>query len=115
MEASAFSLIITIVNRGFADEVMDAARVRGATGGTIIHGKGSTGSKELEQFYNIILQEEKEAILIVASKEKRNDIMDGILHAANLSSEAHGVTFSLPVEDFHLLKKLAPKKNETKP
>jgi len=107
-----YDLIVTIVNRGFSQVVMDAARAAGATGGTILHGKGSIGSKELEHFYNIVLQEEKEAVLIVTSKETRNAIMDAILHAANLASEAHGITFSLPVEDFVLLKKQKPVKEE---
>ena len=99
-----FDLVFTIVNRGFSETVMDAARERGATGGTILHGKGSI-AKDMEQFFNIGLNEEKEAVLIVTPNENRNNIMDGILHAANLDSGAHGVTFSLPVEDFIVLKK----------
>ena len=35
----AFELIVAIVNRGFSDLVMDAARKAGASGGTILHGR----------------------------------------------------------------------------
>ena len=36
-----FELVITIVNRGFADKVMDAAKAAGATGGTVLYARGS--------------------------------------------------------------------------
>ena len=38
-----FELIVCIINRGFSDTVMTAARGSGARGGTILHAKG-TGS-----------------------------------------------------------------------
>ena len=41
-------LIFTIVNVGFADEVMEKARKCGVKGGTIIHGRG-TAKKDAEQ------------------------------------------------------------------
>lgn len=104
METSMHDLIIVIVNRGFSETVMDAARERGARGGTILHGRG-TGAEMLQQFYNMVLQEEKELVLIVASKDIRKNIMDGIMRAAGLATDAHGVVFSLPVEDFVILKK----------
>ena len=45
-------LIFTIVNVGFADEVMEKARKCGVKGGTIIHGRG-TATKDAEQFFDI--------------------------------------------------------------
>ena len=38
---SAYALIVTIVNRGYADDVMDAARNAGARGGTIMYARGA--------------------------------------------------------------------------
>ena len=42
--------IISIVNHGFSDLVMEAAKSAGATGGTVISGHG-TGNKDIEQFF----------------------------------------------------------------
>lgn len=100
---SNLCLIFTIINRGFAEAVMDAAREKGATGGTIIHGKGTGANSKL--FHNIAVEEEKDAVLIVAKTDIKNEIMQSIMRAAGLSTEAQGVTFTLPVEDFFLLKK----------
>lgn len=41
MEENKFCLIVTIVNQGFADVVMDAAREVNARGGTILKAKGT--------------------------------------------------------------------------
>ena len=38
---SAYALIITIVNRGYSDDVMDAARDAGARGGTVMYAHGA--------------------------------------------------------------------------
>ena len=41
MEEQKFEVIIVLVNSGFADVVMDAAREEGARGGTIVHARGT--------------------------------------------------------------------------
>ena len=52
MEDIKFELIVCIVNAGFSQNVMDAARAAGARGGTIIRGRGSA-NPEAEEFFNI--------------------------------------------------------------
>ena len=47
-----YKCIIAIVNSGFAEEAMEAAKACGARGGTILHGRG-TISKEAEKLFNI--------------------------------------------------------------
>ena len=68
-----YELIVTIVNRGFNDVVMDAARQVGARGGTIINARGA-GAHEAEKLFGIPIQPEKEIVLIlVRHNGKRND------------------------------------------
>lgn len=93
-----FDLIITIVNRGFDDVVMDAARKAGATGGTILHARGA-GVHEAEKFFGISIQPEKDVILILAKREYKKQIMYEIRNKAGLNKEGKGLSFSLPVED----------------
>ena len=52
-------LIVVILNEGYADLVMDAARAAGAGGGTVLHAKG-TGSKRGEKFFGVSLADEKD-------------------------------------------------------
>ena len=93
-----YVLTVTVVNRGFADQVIDAAREVGARGGTIIYARG-TGVHEMEKFLNISIQPEKELILIVVKKSQAKEITSAITKAAGLKTEGRGISFSLPVTD----------------
>lgn len=91
-------MIIAICNKGYADEVMDAARKGGATGGTIIHAKG-TASEHEKKFYGMFIADEKEILYIVSPQEKRTNIMKAITESTGPSTEAHAIAFSLPVTE----------------
>ena len=91
-------LIISIFNRGYSDTVMDAAKKAGARGGTVLNARG-TGSHEVEKFFGITIQPEKEMVLILVDKELRNAVMQAIVKAAGLNSAGQGISFSLPVSD----------------
>ena len=93
-----YDLIMTIVNRGFADHVVDAARKAGAHGGTVFYARG-TGLHEVEKFFAISIQPEKEVILNIVLHENTHDIMHSIVAAAGLKTEAKGLAFALPISD----------------
>lgn len=94
----AYELIIAVGNEGCTDTVMNAARAAGATGGTVIHGKG-TGAKTDEKFYNVSIAKEKEVILIVAQSERKTEIMKSILEKAGPETPSGAILFSLPVNE----------------
>ena len=89
-------LIMSIVDKGFTDELMDTARNAGATGGTVVKAKG-TGA-DIAKFFGVSISEEKEIVYIVADKQKRDDIMHAIMQSCGTNTEAHGIVFSLPVD-----------------
>lgn len=94
----AYEMIVAITNEGRTDMVMNAAREAGATGGTVLHGKGEGGKSE-EKFYNVSIAHEKEVILIVSKTEQKTDIMRSILEKAGPNTEAQTVVFSLPTSE----------------
>lgn len=91
-----FELIVAIVNEGRTDIVMNAARSAGATGGTVLHGKG-TAAEETARFLNVSLADEKEIIFIIARQEHKAGIMRAVLEKAGPHTEAGTVLFSTPV------------------
>lgn len=98
MEKREYDLILTIVNRGFADQVVDAARKAGAHGGTVFYARG-TGIHEIEKFFAISIQPEKEVVMIVVKHKETQAIMHAIVEAAGLNTEGKGLAFSLPIAD----------------
>ena len=89
-------LIYVILNEGASDQVMHAARSAGATGGTVLLGKG-TGSRETGKFLGISLASEKDVVLIVAEAAKKAAIMKAIVEQAGPGTDAGAICFSLPV------------------
>ena len=97
-DAPSHDLIITIINRGFTDLVMEAALPAGARGGTVLHARGA-GSRDAAQFLGITIQPEKEMVMILTPHDKKVPIMQAITRGAGLNSEGKGIVFSLPVTD----------------
>lgn len=97
-EKISSDLIVCIVNQGNSGELMNTARAAGATGGTVLHARGSAHEGAVK-FFGISLQDEKEMILILSNREKKTAIMQAICEAHGLNSEARGIVFSLPVDN----------------
>ena len=91
-----YELVVALINRGYTDLVMEAARQVGAPGGTVLNTRG-IGSEDVEQFLGISIQSEKEIVFLVVPTEKRQDVMQAISHEAGLKTPAKGVVLSLPV------------------
>lgn len=90
-------VIFCIVNTGFADDVMDAAREAGAGGGTVIRARG-TANQEAEKIFNIAIQPEKEIVMILAEKKLKGDILHALYKKVGLSTPSQGIAFSMPVD-----------------
>ncbi|MDR3355687.1 MAG: hypothetical protein LBO04_00655 [Spirochaetaceae bacterium] len=90
-----YDLIVTILNQGYSDEFMTVAREAGAGGGTVINARGllKTGPAKI---FGISVQNEKEIILILTTREKMTPIMEAVGKSHGLSSKAEGIIFSVP-------------------
>lgn len=97
MSECNYVMILTIVDQGFSDDVMSAARSAGATGGTVFNSRRLSGQETL-QFWGLRVQEEREIVAIVAEAEHKVAIMQAISQACGAHSQAHGTVLSLPVD-----------------
>ncbi len=98
MEQFTHELVVAVINKGFSETVMEAARPAGAGGGTIIHARGAA-PQEASHFFGITIQPEKEMMLIVVDKEHKVPVMQAISRAAGLQTAGHGIVFSLPITE----------------
>ncbi len=90
-------LILCIVNTGFSETVMDAAKDKGARGGTVLHARG-TANKEAEEFFHITVQPDKEIVMILVPTKIKDDVLHAIYQSAGLKTDGQGIAFSLPVD-----------------
>lgn len=96
-------VIIVIVNEGFSDTVMNAAREAGAHGGTITHARGS-GNAEIEKKYGIIITPQKEMIYILVDDSIKDAVMSAINKASGIDTKGQAIVFALPVDNVSGLK-----------
>lgn len=93
-----YEMIFCIVNAGFANNVMDAARRAGARGGTIMHARG-TASKEAEEKFGLSIQPEKDMVMLVVSSEIKDNVLKSLYEEVGLGSAGQGIAFSVPVNE----------------
>ena len=98
MKGYKHEVIMCIVNSGFSESVMDAARELGARGGTVIRGRG-TANAEAEKLYGIAIQPDKEIVMILVDSTIKNDILHALYKAVGLNTPGQGIAFAMPVED----------------
>ena len=99
MDKKSFEMIFCVVNSGFSGEVMNAARSAGATGGTILHARG-TANRKAEEEFQITINPEKDLVLIAVSADIKDAVLKAIYDQAGLTNEAHGIAFSMPISDY---------------
>ena len=98
MSKKDYELIFCIVNQGFSEAVMEAAKNAGATGGTVMKARG-TAAKEAETFFKITIQPEKEVVMVLIPKALRDGVLHAVYKEAGLGTSGQGIAFSLPVEE----------------
>ena len=98
VERTENSVILISCSRGCTDEIMATAKAQGARGGTVIKAR-LAGPEELEQAYDMELQEERELLAIVVPTELRGPIMEAVNTQHGLRSRAQGILCSLPIEE----------------
>ena len=94
--AYSYEMIVCVVNAGFSDAVMSAARACGARGGTVMGARG-TANKEAESLYGLTIQPEKDIVLLLVPAKIKDKVLHAIYQSAGLESAGQGIAFSLPV------------------
>ena len=109
MKTENHEVIFTIVNAGFAEDVMDVAREQGVRGGTILNARGVV-NEDAAAFFGITLHADKEILMMVVEKDIRDRVLNAIYKEMGMAKKAKGIAFSLPVSDVAgLAAKVEPK------
>ena len=92
-----YDAIFTIVDKGLDHEVIEAAKLGGATGGTIIRARGS-GTRDNPILFNIEIDPEKEIILILSPNKNTDSIVRAIEKELNINQPGKGIIFVMDVK-----------------
>lgn len=94
-ETPIFDLIFVIVNIGKASKVLNEAKKKGVTGGTITLARGTVSSGLLRKLG--LREVRKEVLLIVTKREKTLPVIEHITDSFHLDQPNRGIIFSTPL------------------
>lgn len=92
-----YDLIVTIINKGESEKVVEASKKAGASGGTIIFGRG-TGVHEHAKLFGITIEPEKEIVLTLIERKSTDVVLETIVREARLDKPGKGIAFVMEVE-----------------
>ena len=100
----SYQMINVIVNKGYADDAMAAARKAGAGGGTIMSARG-TAKEGDAKFLGMEIVPEKDLLMIVVPTEKAPQIVQAIKELPCMQKAGSGIIFCNEAHGFTLLGK----------
>ena len=95
-KAGGLDVVAVVMERGYTNVAMDAARKAGARGGTVIAARG-IAEDEVKRFFGIEIQAEREIVFLVVKSEERQAVMIGLMKAVGMKTRSRGLVLSLPV------------------
>lgn len=93
---SMYDAIFTIVDKGKAEEVIEAATKAGSKGGTIINARGS-GIHETSMLFKMAIEPEKEMVLVLSENKLTETIVASIREDLQINEPGKGIMFILNV------------------
>ena len=90
-------MIVTIVDRGIGEDVIEYSKAAGANGGTIIHGRG-TGAHEKAKFFGLEIDPEKDIVLTLVPDSLTAEVMNAISRGIKIDKPGNGICFSINID-----------------
>lgn len=92
-----FKLILAPVKTHKTDPIVDAAKAVGATGATIIPGRG-TGMREAMTFFGLALEDQTDIVMFLLEEHLVKPVLEAIREAGEFHKPGTGIAFVLPIE-----------------
>ena len=90
-------LITCVLQNGLAEGVLEAAKNCGAQGATVSYARG-TGVRDRMGLIGVTIDEQKEVVRIVASKEQASQVFEAMYLAGDLDTPGKGIMYMSDLE-----------------
>lgn len=95
-----FKLILAFVEDAQTEAVMDAARVAGATGATVINHARGEGLKQKKTFMGLSLETQRDVLLFLVEEHLSRPILEEIARVGDFEQRpGTGIALQIDVED----------------
>jgi Nitrogen regulatory protein PII len=100
VEKNMYNIIYVIVEKGKAEDVMDAAAKAGSKGGTIINARGA-GTHEVQKLFSLEIEPEREEVIIITKAELKPKVVESIRNDLKMDVPGNGVMFVLELDEVY--------------
>lgn len=95
-----FKLIVALVEDEKTDQIMQAARLAGATGATVIEQARGQGLKRSRTFFGLNLETQRDMLLFLVEEHMSRSILETIAEMGQFDdTPGAGIAFQIDVED----------------
>lgn len=92
-----FSVVVAILADDLEEKAIDAARKAGASGVTIVSGRG-IGAEEKKTFFGLTYHGAQTILICVVEKKLSVAVMKALTEELDLKRNSKGVVFTVPLE-----------------
>lgn len=93
-----YHLIVTIVLEGYLEQVMNAAKRAGCSGGTVIKGRELSDNRKVK-ILGFNIEPERDIVINLVSENEKNKVMEEITKEVGIKTKGKGMCLSLPIDD----------------
>jgi nitrogen regulatory protein PII len=95
-QSHSYELLYVIVNMGHGSQVLQYAKKKGVSGGTVLYGMGTIKNQLLELLD--LCDSKKEIIIMACEKEMIRSLSLSIAERFKFHKKNHGIAFSIPIK-----------------
>ena len=92
-----YKLVVACVKPQYSDKTVDAAKAAGATGATVLPGRG-TGVHEAKTFFGLTLEARTDVILFLVDSTLVQPLLEAISKASKFEQPGTGIAYVMDVD-----------------
>ncbi len=92
-----FSVLVAMLAEDLEEKAIDSAREAGASGVTILNGRG-IGAEEKKTFFGLTCEGSQSVLIFVLEKKLSVTVLKRLSRDLDLANSSKGVVFTLPLE-----------------
>lgn len=100
VKKTMYKAIFAIVDKGLAEDVVEAAKQAGARGATIINARGS-GIHDTDKVFAMSIEPEKEMVMILTENQITRAVATAVQKQLHIDEPGNGILFILDVNEAH--------------
>ena len=95
--SNSYDVVITIVDKGLTEKIVDEIDKNGVSGVTILPGRGRS-TKTPMYLFGLVIEPERDCIIVLTPSAKTDEVFEIIMTTGNLQNPGQGLVLVLDLK-----------------